>query len=53
VSADPGKTFGHVALSTPASISDDERLAIVERAQSFMDEWYKMRVVTELYWPRL
>ena len=38
--------------STPASIPDDERAAIAERAYPLMDDWYEMRVVTELYWLR-
>ena len=36
--------------STPASITDEERRAIAQRAYPLMDEWYDMRVVTELYW---
>ena len=36
--------------STPASISDDERRAIAERAYPLMDDHYEMRVITKLYW---
>jgi len=42
----------HLTASTPASISDVERAAIAGRAYPLMDEWYDMRVVTELYWLR-
>ena len=42
----------HLTASTPASIPDEERLAIAERAYPLMDEWYGMRVVTELHWKR-
>jgi len=38
--------------STPASIPDDERAAIAERAYPLVDDNYEMRVVTELYWSR-
>jgi SAM-dependent methyltransferase len=38
--------------STVASIADDERAAVAARAYPLMDEWYEMRVVTELYWKR-
>ena len=40
----------HLTGSTPASIPDDERAAIAERAYPLMDESYDLRVVTELYW---
>ncbi len=40
----------HLTASTPASIPDDERAAIAERAYPLMDEAYDLRVVTELYW---
>jgi len=42
----------HMTGSTPASVSDDERAAIAERAYPLMDEWYDLRVVTQLYWRR-
>jgi SAM-dependent methyltransferase len=38
--------------STPASIPDEERAAIAERAYALMEDAYEMRVVTELYWVR-
>jgi SAM-dependent methyltransferase len=38
--------------STPASIPDDERDAIAQRAYPLMDDVYELRVVTELYWKR-
>ena len=40
----------HLTGSTPASIPDDERQAIANRAYPLMDEEYELRVVTELYW---
>ena len=40
----------HLTASTPASIDDDERAAIAERAYPLMDESYDLRVVTYLYW---
>jgi SAM-dependent methyltransferase len=42
----------HMTGSTPASIPDEERRTIAERAYSLMDEEYDMRVVTEVYWLR-
>ena len=39
--------------STPASISDDERRAIAERAYPLMDDHYEMRVITKLYWRKV
>jgi hypothetical protein len=39
--------------STPASIPDEERRAIAERAYPLMDDWYEMRIVTQAYWKRL
>ena len=35
----------HLTASTPASIPDDERAAIAERAYPLMDDEYDMRVV--------
>jgi SAM-dependent methyltransferase len=43
----------HLTASTPASIADDERDAIAQRAYPLMDDAYDLRVVTELYWARL
>jgi len=43
----------HLTGSTPASIPDDERAAIADRAYPLMDDAYELRVVTELYWSRL
>ena len=43
----------HLTGSTPASIAHDERQAIAERAYPLMDDLYKLRVVTYLYWRRL
>jgi SAM-dependent methyltransferase len=40
----------HLTASTPASIPDDEREAIAQRAYPLMAETYDLRVVTELYW---
>ena len=40
----------HMTSSTPASIDDDERAAIAERAYPTMDAEYELRVVTYLYW---
>jgi ubiquinone/menaquinone biosynthesis C-methylase UbiE len=40
----------HLTASTPASIPDDERDAIAERAYPLMDATYELRVVTTLYW---
>jgi SAM-dependent methyltransferase len=42
----------HLTGSTPASISDAERVEIAERAYPLMDDEYDLRVVTELYWNR-
>lgn len=42
----------HLTGSTPASIPDDERAALAERAYPLMDDDYDLRVVTELYWVR-
>lgn len=43
----------HMTGSTPASIPDAERAAIAERAYPLMDDWYELRVVTQLFWLRL
>lgn len=43
----------HLTASTPASIPDDERRAIAERAYPLMDDEYDLRVVTYAYWKRL
>lgn len=43
----------HLTASTVASIADEERRAIAERAYPRMDDWYEMRVVTYAYWKRL
>jgi SAM-dependent methyltransferase len=40
----------HLTGSTPASISDDERAAIAGRTYALMDDWYDLRVVTQVYW---
>jgi SAM-dependent methyltransferase len=40
----------HLTASTPASIPDDEREAIAERAYPLMNAMYEIRVVTVLYW---
>lgn len=42
----------HLTGSTPASVPDEERDAIAERAYPLMDAWYELRVVTQLYWRR-
>ena len=42
----------HLTGSTPASISDEERAAIAGRAYPLMDEWYDLRVVTQVFWRR-
>lgn len=42
----------HLTASTPASISDDERVAIAARAYPLMGDVYELRVVTDLYWKR-
>jgi SAM-dependent methyltransferase len=42
----------HLTASTPASISDNERMAIAARAYPLMDEEYALRVITDLYWKR-
>jgi ubiquinone/menaquinone biosynthesis C-methylase UbiE len=42
----------HLTASTPASIPALEREAIAARAYPLMDDWYAMRVVTELDWKR-
>jgi SAM-dependent methyltransferase len=42
----------HLTGSTPASVPDDERAAIAERAYPLMDAWYDLRVTTQLYWLR-
>ncbi len=42
----------HLTASTLATIPDDERAAIAERAYPLMEEEYEMRVVTTLYWRR-
>ena len=42
----------HMTGSTVASISEDERAAIAERAYPLMDDAYELRVVTTLYWKR-
>jgi SAM-dependent methyltransferase len=38
--------------STPASIGEDERAAIAQRAYPLLDGRHELRVVTELYWKR-
>jgi SAM-dependent methyltransferase len=43
----------HLTASTPASIPDEERVAIAERAYPLMEDAYDLRVVTQLYWKRL
>jgi SAM-dependent methyltransferase len=43
----------HLTASTPASIDDDERLAIAARAYPLMAPEYELRVVTYLYWKAL
>jgi SAM-dependent methyltransferase len=43
----------HLTASTPASIPDDERRAIADRAYPLMEDAYDLRVVTHLYWKRL
>jgi SAM-dependent methyltransferase len=43
----------HLTASTPASIPDDEREAIAERAYPLMEEAYDLRVVTNVYWKTL
>jgi SAM-dependent methyltransferase len=43
----------HLTASTPASIDDDERVTMAERAYPLMDPEYDLRVVTHLYWKRL
>jgi hypothetical protein len=42
----------HLTGSTPASISDAERVEIAKRAYPLMDDEYDLRVVTDLYWKR-
>ena len=42
----------HLTGSTPASISDEERAAVAERAYPLMDEWYDLRVATQVFWRR-
>ena len=42
----------HLTGSTPASIPDEERTAIAQRAYPLMDDEYALRVRTELYWQR-
>jgi SAM-dependent methyltransferase len=42
----------HLTGSTPASISDAERVEIAKRAYPPMEDEYDLRVVTELYWKR-
>jgi len=43
----------HLTGSTPASIPDEERVEIAERAYPLMDDAYDLRVVTQVYWLRL
>lgn len=43
----------HLTGSTPASIGDEERRAIAERAYPLMKPEYEMRIVTYLYWKAL
>lgn len=40
----------HLTGSTPASIPEEEREAIAQRAYPLMDESYELRVLTSLYW---
>jgi len=42
-----------LTASTPASIEDDERQAVAERAYPLVDPEYELRVHTELSWTRL
>jgi SAM-dependent methyltransferase len=42
----------HLTASTPASIPDEERAAIAERAYPLMAGAYDLRVVTDVYWKR-
>jgi SAM-dependent methyltransferase len=42
----------HLTGSTPASIPDEEREAIAQRAYPLMEDEYDLRVTTELYWKR-
>lgn len=42
----------HLTGSTVASIADDERNAIAQRAYPLMEAEYELRVVTDLYWKR-
>jgi SAM-dependent methyltransferase len=42
----------HLTGSTPASIPHAERAAIAARAYPLMDDWYELRVVTQVYWSR-
>jgi SAM-dependent methyltransferase len=42
----------HLTGSTPASIPDEERETIAQRAYPLMDAEYEMRVVTDLCWKR-
>ena len=39
--------------STPASIDDDERRAIAERAYAVMDDEYVLAIPTQVYWMRV
>jgi hypothetical protein len=43
----------HLTASTPASIPEDERAEIAERAYPLMEATYELRVVTNVYWKRL
>ena len=43
----------HLTASTPASIPDNERRAIADRAYPLMDDAYDMRIVTHVHWKRL
>jgi SAM-dependent methyltransferase len=42
-----------LTASTPATIADDERRAVAERAYLLVEPDYDLRVETELYWTRL
>ena len=42
-----------LTASTPASIEDEERRAVAERAYPLVEPEYELRVHTDLYWARL
>ena len=43
----------HLTASTPASIPNEERAAIAERAYPMMEATYDLRVVTNVHWKKL